>query len=671
MRKAVPVSDFRLIGGLLVAGVVFVACALQLISYFVDHWIARDAQMESRMWAEGLSEKLTDLEAIANASEPSAQSLEVIRLAGTMGRVFRFKIFGDDGRLRLVVDDQGRIETEGADLATHNPQAAAVFQTGTPFTQVFDDRKPGRPDVYAETYLPIVRDGRIAAVVEVYVDQSETATRFRHDLTLAGLLLSALLALAFSIPYTAFVVRSQGKRVADARADFHARHDGLTGVLNRAAFMDRLEETVRTAAADGEAIALHVIDIDRFKAVNDELGPEEGDALIRLVAMRASEMIRPYDFIGRFGGDEFVIAQCGILCQRQAESMAQRLVRRLSETYAVEDRDVPISVSIGCALMPADATSARELVKKAGFALSFVKNTGRNGFSFFRDTMEEELVRRRELERLVRLASRDRNFLLHFQPIMCVAEGRITGFEALLRLPDDTGEMVPPTEFIPVAEDLGLLPTIGGWVIRKACQSATSWPDDLSIAINLSPSQFAAGNLAEFVARTLEETGLAPGRLELEITESLLLDDSDSVLRQLNDLKALGVSIVMDDFGTGYSSLSYLWRFPFDKIKIDRSFMDGYAQSAETIQKILSTIIALGRALNMRVTIEGVETLLQARAIEGLAVDHLQGYLFGRPQAEIEIPGNLLKDFLRTVDGLKDKGGSAEALAAFTAPRSA
>ncbi|MEH0070662.1 EAL domain-containing protein [Pannonibacter sp. Pt2-lr] len=296
---------------------------------------------------------------------------------------------------------------------------------------------------------------------------------------------------------------------------------------------------------------------------------------------------------------------------------------------------------------------------KAGMALQFIKTTGQRGFGIFRETMEEELVGRRDLEGLVRSALQKNLFSLQFQPIMSLPRGRICGFEALLRLTSEAGTPVSPELFIPVAEELGLLPETGEWVLNKACETAAGWPDGISAAVNLSPSQFATGSLPSQVQAALTASGLAPERLELEITEGILLKDTDAILQQLTELKALGVTIVMDDFGTGYSSLSYLWRFPFDKLKIDRSFMEAYSHSGETIQQILKAIVALGRALKMQVTIEGIETVFHARAVKDLAIDNLQGYLFGKPMADVEIPNAMLKDFVKTMNLPSDAAGPA------------
>jgi EAL domain-containing protein (putative c-di-GMP-specific phosphodiesterase class I) len=263
--------------------------------------------------------------------------------------------------------------------------------------------------------------------------------------------------------------------------------------------------------------------------------------------------------------------------------------------------------------------------------------------------MDAALQARLALEKILRDAVRNERFILHYQPLFEVSGQRLIGFEALIRLPAEDGTLIPPMTFIPVAEDLRLIGKIGAWVLREACKAAADWPEPLTVAVNLSPAQFEAGSISTIVASALRETGLAPCRLELEITETLLLGNSDAVMTELQSLKAMGVAIVMDDFGTGYSSLSYLWRFPFDKIKIDRSFMQGFDAKGRDAETVVKTIIALGRELDMRVTVEGVETAKQAAFLDGADADQVQGFFFGRPVSASEIGAIILKNFQKSL----------------------
>jgi EAL domain-containing protein (putative c-di-GMP-specific phosphodiesterase class I) len=301
-------------------------------------------------------------------------------------------------------------------------------------------------------------------------------------------------------------------------------------------------------------------------------------------------------------------------------------------------------VSVGIALAPEDGNNPERLLKSADLALYRAKAEGRNCIRFFQPEMDAELQARCRLERIIRDAVTHDRFELHYQPLFEMSDRRLIGFEALIRLPTDDGTLIPPLEFIPVAEDLRLIGKIGAWVLREACRTAATWPEDLTVAVDLSPAQFVTG-FSDVVAAALKETGLAAHRLELEVTETLLLSNSQVIMAELYALKAMGVAIVMDDFGTGHSSLSYLWRFPFDKIKIDRSFMQGFEGSNRDANAVVKTIIALGRELNMRVTVEGVETAAQAAFLDKIDGDQGQGYFFGRPVPSSEVGAHILEDF--------------------------
>lgn len=642
MRRPLQFSDIRLIGAILVIGFTLVASSYVLVDRTVDHWVEHDAEEEAHSWARSFASQLHDLESIAQGNPPSVRSLEFIRTVRNIGRVFRFKIFDKNGDLRLVSDALGQINAGGTGLNEHNEKAASIVSSAISHTEIKTGTQPQQPDLYVETYLPVVINGHTVAILEVYIDQTQKAAHFRADVTETGVWLTLLASLAFCVPYGAFLFRNRQKRHSDARLQFLAHHDPMTHVLNRAAFVDKLEETLSKSAARGESIAVHYIDLDHFKAINDTLGHGVGDALIRAFAQRACSTIKTDDLIGRFGGDEFVIAQCGITGGGQATAVAKRLVASLSEPYTLDGHDLAITLSVGCAIAPRDASNANALLQRADLALYYVKSSGRNGHAFYRANMSEELQARRDLEARLKRATLNESFELHFQPVVNSRGGAVTGFEALLRLPNDGGAYISPAVFVPLAESMGLIPQIGAWVLRKACETATTWPEHYTIAVNLSPVQFASDDVADIVASALTETGLAPERLELEITEGLVMNDTEGVLTQIQQLKDLGVAIVMDDFGTGYSSLSYLWRFPFDKIKIDRSFMQAFDESDENVESILTTIVALGHSLKMRVTAEGVETREQAAFMEQLDCDQIQGFLYGRPMPAADIALTIL-----------------------------
>jgi diguanylate cyclase (GGDEF)-like protein len=435
------------------------------------------------------------------------------------------------------------------------------------------------------------------------------------------------------------------RKQADRRIRFMAHHDTLTGLTNRARLIEMLDNTLQTSASGGSKFALHFVDLDRFKEVNDTLGHDAGDYLLTTVAERLRAATRPEDVIARLGGDEFIAVQLCVFNNEEVEAFANRLKSALDLPVRFKEHEIVTTASIGVAVAPANGSSAERLLKSADLALYKAKADGRNCIRFFLPEMDTKLQARIELERIIRDAVLHDRFQLHYQPLFEMSDNRLIGFEALIRLPKDDGTLIAPLVFIPVAEDLRLIDKIGAWVLREACRTAATWPEHLTVAVNLSPAQFLAGSISDLVAAALQEACLAAHRLELEITETLLLGNSEAIMAELRTLKAMGVAIVMDDFGTGYSSLSYLWRFPFDKIKIDRSFMQGFDGSGRDAATVVKTIIALGRELNMRVTVEGVETAKQAAFLDKAHGDQAQGFFFGRPIPASEVGASILADF--------------------------
>jgi diguanylate cyclase (GGDEF)-like protein/PAS domain S-box-containing protein len=433
-------------------------------------------------------------------------------------------------------------------------------------------------------------------------------------------------------------------REAQDQIAYMAHHDALTGLANRTLLTEKLNAALASAGSQHDGVAVHFIDLDRFKSVNDTLGHDGGDFLLKTVAERLREVIRADDVVARLGGDEFVIAQAGVKNKDQARGLAQRLIDTVTAPIELKEHTIIATVSVGIALAPEDGNNPERLLKSADLALYRAKAEGRNCIRFFQPEMDAQMQARCKLERIIRDAVMLDRFELHYQPLFEMSDRRLIGFEALIRLPAEDGTLIPPLEFIPVAEELRLIGKIGAWVLREACRTAATWPEDLTVAVNLSPAQFSAG-FSDVVAAALKESGLAGRRLELEITETLLLRNSQVIMAELHALKAMGVAIVMDDFGTGHSSLSYLWRFPFDKIKIDRSFMQGLEGSDCDASTVVKTIIALGRELNVRVTVEGVETAAQAAFLDKIDGDQAQGYFFGRPVPGSEVSAHILKDF--------------------------
>jgi diguanylate cyclase (GGDEF)-like protein/PAS domain S-box-containing protein len=427
------------------------------------------------------------------------------------------------------------------------------------------------------------------------------------------------------------------RKKAEQRIAFLAHHDPLTGLANRAALAQKIEEAGARQRRRDEPFTVLLLDLDRFKEVNDTLGHPAGDTLLTEVAMRLKSLLRETDVLARLGGDEFAIIQAGESNQRDAaRALAERVLEILGKPFAIEGDEINIGTSIGIALAPEHGTGPDELLKMADLALYRTKSAGRNGYCFFAPEMSEVASARQEIESDLRRAIAQNELELHYQPILDAKTRKICSVEALVRWRHPTKGLLFPDLFIPLAEETGLIAQIGEWVVRKACADAVIWPNDVRVAVNLSLVQFRKTKLADTVMRALGDSGLRPDRLELEITETALIESAAECLPALRHFKSLGITIVLDDFGTGYSSLSQLAMFPFDRIKIDKSFTQNLTKRSECAA-IISATLTLAQSLDIATTAEGVETADQYRVLRLAGVTSVQGYLFKRPGPASEL----------------------------------
>jgi diguanylate cyclase (GGDEF)-like protein len=398
---------------------------------------------------------------------------------------------------------------------------------------------------------------------------------------------------------------------------------------NRTLLNERLQQALAHAEG-GSIVAVHLLDLDLFKGVNDTLGHAVGDELLKAVAVRLLALANEKDTVARVGGDEFAVVQVAIARPADAAALAEQIIEAINKPFDIGGHHVVVRSSVGIAFGPTDAKTPEQLLRHADLALYRAKADGRGTFRFFEAGMDVQMQARRVLEHDLRKALEAGEFELYYQPVLNLASNQITGVEALIRWRHPERGMISPNEFIPLAEQVGLIVPLGEWVLRQACATAAKWPTDLRVAVNLSPAQFRSPALLQLVISALASSGLAPERLELEITESILLHDSKATLAILFKLREMGVRIAMDDFGTGYSSLAYLQTFPFDKIKIDRSFVKGIPEASGSLN-IVRAVTAMAKGLGMHTTAEGVETQEQFETVKREGCTEVQGFLLSRP----------------------------------------
>lgn len=425
------------------------------------------------------------------------------------------------------------------------------------------------------------------------------------------------------------------EQAANAQIHHMAHHDTLTGLPNRLLFRQRLDEALATPLPRRPYTAALCLDLDNFKTVNDALGHQFGDSLLRALAGRLRSELREQDTLARLGGDEFAVVLPGLRSIDVASLTAQRLIDAVRPPFLIDGHTLSVGLSVGIALAPDDHATGDQLLRCADMALYEAKRNGRNRFESFRPQMDEAARKRRTIEMDLRDAIVHKQLQLYYQPITDMGHAHVIGYEALMRWNHPQKGLIMPMDFISIAEETGLIHDLGALALHQACHEATHWPEDQTVAVNLSPIQFKNNTLLDTVVCALRDSGLAPHRLELEITESVMLDSTSGNIETLQRLKALGVRIALDDFGTGYSSLSYLRSFPFDKIKIDKSFVQDMHDSRESLA-IIRAITGMSRSLDIQITAEGVETQAQYNRLKEEGCSHFQGYLFGRPQPAAE-----------------------------------
>ncbi len=518
------------------------------IKWTTDRLIHADARANARDWADFLAANVADLKQIAAGEMPSDESTALLESTRKSGKVFRYVIFNRFGYSQFVADREHMASLDFSEFSAEAKQAVAERRT---IIDTASARTPDLPAFYARAYVPVIVGDRPIGAVAAFVDETEHEARFRNTFLVAAVSLCGLTALAFGIPAIAWYRRTKEKEQSDRHIRYLAHHDALTGLVNRPRLIERLESKLASLSTPGVRFAVHFVDLDFFKNVNDAWGHDGGDFLLETVAERLRARAGGDDFVARLGGDEFVVVQSGISEKAEAEAFAHRIVAALSKPVQFLHDEIAITSSVGVAIAPDDGDTSERMLKSADIALYVGKSEGRDCVRFFDPRMDEALQARLALERTIREAVATGGFELHYQPVIEVNGNQVVGYEALVRLPAPDGSLIPPNAFIPLAEEMRLIDKVGAWVLREACRTASAWPEHITIAVNLSPAQFESGTICNVVADALAESGLEARRLELEITERLLLGNDERTMTQLLELKVLGAAIVMDDFGTG------------------------------------------------------------------------------------------------------------------------
>jgi diguanylate cyclase (GGDEF)-like protein len=616
------------------AGAVLALAGVTLaIDRQADRHLLADADRAAKGWARHIAVNVPDIDLLFSGERPTPQAQERLTALRNTAGLFRFKLYDPEGELQLVSDSVGTPPRPEDRLAEGRDKALLASRGGASVVELHRG-DAGRPAVYSEAYVPVLHGRQVIGVIEVYLDQTDVALTTAASFRAAALTASSALGLVFLVGALAWGWRARQHRDNERRVQFLSRHDVLTGALNAGHFRDALARACGEQAAGVPGLAVLCIDLDRFSDVNDAHGRAHGDRLLRLVTERLVGVLRGDDLLTRLAGDRFAVLQREVADSQSVKGLAQRIVDSLAQPYAIAGAGsrLVVTASVGAAIRGVDGDDADSLLHNAELALQRAKGIGSGSWSFYDAALDGALQERRALAQDLKEALAQGTLELHFQPLFAARGGVLTGYEALARWPHPTRGLVPPSEFIPVAEETGQIEALGRWVLHTACREAASWPGSLSVAVNLSPAQFRReGAIAAEVQAALAASSLAPTRLELEITESLLMNHTEQVLDALRALQAMGARIAMDDFGTGYSSLAYLWRFPFDKLKIDRAFTQGLGGDGK-VDAIVHSIVTLAHSLAIRVNAEGVETEAQRQALARHGCDELQGFLLGRPR---------------------------------------
>ncbi|MDA7946868.1 MAG: EAL domain-containing protein [Hyphomicrobiaceae bacterium] len=620
--------DFLAFLGFVMLGIGMLCVGVLTSTSVKDAQLIRDGKSEAMRWADELL-RIVDA-APVDAHRAFLDDKFFVRRATMFSRVFAFDVYDKEKRLFYSTGPSDWNLTEMSLDLLNSPVTHYHLSLGETTTKLHTEPDTAHPSHYASVVIPVKSVNGYLGSIVAFVEQSEQAESLATSFKIIAGMTGAMLLLAFGIFSYIVLNKTRDRAKAEERVRFLSGHDELTGLPNRRSFNEHLVTALEHSAENEHYLATVVIDVDRFKEINDAMGHSAGDSVLRYITELLKSNIRDGDFAARIGSDQFALALSSLKRPEQAAVYVATLSEALSAPVWINGEQIVCAVSIGAAIAPGDANDATVLMRHANLALGRAKADGGNTFKFFEQGMDTAFIRRRDCESDLRRAIDSDQFELHYQPQIDLRSETISGYEALIRWIHPRDGVVSPGFFIPLAEETELIIPIGKWVLHQACRDAAAWPKPLKVSVNLSAVQFKPGDFVDLVKNALDESGLDPNRLELEITESLLISSTGQVVEDLEGLRDLGVSIAMDDFGTGYSSLSYISSFPFNKIKIDKSFVRSMGRD-NAIMGIVKCIIAMGRSLGVTITAEGVETEEQRQVLKSLGCTQAQGFLYGRP----------------------------------------
>jgi diguanylate cyclase (GGDEF)-like protein len=618
-----------------------------MVIHTTDRMLRADARIEAQNWADALYHNVRDTRLIIGGERPSPDTLAYLGNAHRIGRIREFALYALDGELRLRSDHLGQIETRARGFSGLTPEAADATRAGGTYVRSFTEQIDGVTLYASEAVIPLMDGGRQIGFLQMVIPQNYRRELFLSAAIEGAFTVGVLIAL---VPIWGFWSNARQKRAMRRQLEFMATHDPLTGLMNRASWLKSFSEAFARNNADRPILTVLAIELSGIRTANETFGNTAGDQLLRVSAERLTQAVGMTGFISRIGGSSFGVIASPLADAIDAAKLAQSIIRELSQPVKFHGEELAVDVSVGVAISPTDGTDHVHLVRAAEFSAEKAHSSGRNNYRFFDAAVEKIAERRRQLERFAGEALSLNALDVHYQPIVDLRDGRLSGFEALLRVNHPELGPVSPADFVAAAENSGEIDRIGAWCIEHCCRAARQWPDTLTLSVNLSPVQFNSGRLIAILRKALEASSFPAYRLELEVTEGIMMDDADFIQTQLRALQEMGVRVAIDDFGTGYSSLSYLWKFPFSRIKIDQTFVRQIEESA-TAQGIVSTIISLGRSIGVPLTAEGIETEAQLAFLRQMKCEHGQGYLFSRPVPSTEIAALILKNFAQHLPG--------------------